>query len=345
MERGERRLSSMEGNVGDALKLIIQIPCYNEAATLPVTLATLPREVPGVDCVEWLIIDDGSEDDTARVAKDYGVDYVVRHARNLGLARAFLTGLDASLQLGAGVIVNTDADNQYSAKDIPALVAPIIDGRAEIVVGARPIESIEHFSPVKKLLQRLGSWAVRVASNTDVADAPSGFRAISAEAARRLMVFTDYTYTLETIIQAGQKNMAITSVAVHVNPDLRSSRLVRSTWYYVRRNMVTIVRIFMIYRPVRFFGYFGSALFSIGVLIGCRFLWYYSRGHGNGHVQSLILAAIFLGMGFQTCLVALLADLCAANRRLIEDVRSRVHEISAQRSNGTLNKYTVGSRR
>jgi glycosyltransferase involved in cell wall biosynthesis len=327
------------------LKLIIQIPCYNEAATLPVTLASLPREVAGVDCVEWLVIDDGSEDDTAQVAKDCGVDYVVRHARNLGLARAFLTGLDACLQLGAGVIVNTDADNQYSAEDIPALVAPIIDGSAEIVVGARPIESIEHFSPVKKLLQRIGSWAVRVASNTDVPDAPSGFRAISAEAARRLMVFNDYTYTLETIIQAGQKNMAITSVPVHVNPDLRASRLVPSTASYIRRNIVTMLRIFMIYRPVRFFGYFGGALFVIGFLIGCRFLWHYSHGHGNGHVQSLILAAIFLGMGFQTGLVALLADLAAANRRLIEDVRSRVQEISVQRADGGLKKYSMSGQR
>jgi glycosyltransferase involved in cell wall biosynthesis len=327
------------------LKLIIQIPCYNEAATLPVTLASLPREVAGVECVEWLVIDDGSEDDTAQVAKDCGVDYVVRHARNLGLARAFLTGLDACLQLGAGVIVNTDADNQYSAEDIPALVAPIIDGSAEIVVGARPIESIEHFSPVKKLLQRIGSWAVRVASNTDVPDAPSGFRAISAEAARRLMVFNDYTYTLETIIQAGQKNMAITSVPVHVNPDLRASRLVPSTASYIRRNIVTMLRIFMIYRPVRFFGYFGGALFVIGFLIGCRFLWHYSHGHGNGHVQSLILAAIFLGMGFQTGLVALLADLAAANRRLIEDVRSRVQEISVQRADGGLKKYSMSGQR
>ena len=335
----------MRGRSGNALKLIIQIPCYNEADTLPITLASLPREVAGVDCVEWLVIDDGSEDDTAQVARNCGADYVVRHARNLGLARAFLTGLDACLQLGAGVIVNTDADNQYSAEDIPALVAPIIDGRAEIVVGARPIESIEHFSPLKKLLQRLGSWAVRVASNTDVPDAPSGFRAMSAEAARRLMVFNDYTYTLETIIQAGQKNMAITSVAIHVNPDLRPSRLVHGTWSYIRRNVVTMLRIFMIYRPVRFFGYFGGGLFVVGLLIGCRFLWHYSHGHGNGHVQSLILAAVLLGMGFQTCLVALLADLTAANRRLIEDVRSRMQEISMPGSNGALGKYSMSGRK
>ena len=327
------------------MKLIIQIPCYNEADTIPITLASLPREVAGVDCVEWLVIDDGSEDDTAQVARNCGADYVVRHARNLGLARAFLTGLDACLQLGAGVIVNTDADNQYSAEDIPALVAPIIDGSAEIVVGARPIESIEHFSPLKKLLQRLGSWAVRVASNTDVPDAPSGFRAMSAEAARRLMVFNDYTYTLETIIQAGQKNMAITSVAIHVNPDLRPSRLVQGTWSYIRRNVVTMLRIFMIYRPVRFFGYFGGGLFVVGLLIGCRFLWHYSHGHGNGHVQSLILAAVLLGMGFQTFLVALLADLTAANRRLIEDVRSRMQEISMQGSNGALGKYSMSGRK
>lgn len=210
------------------MKLIIQIPCFNEAATLAIALAALPREVTGFDVVEWLVIDDGSQDDTVTVAKANGVDHVVRHTHNLGLAQTFMTGLEACLSLGADVIVNTDADNQYHAGDIPALTAPILEGRAELVVGARPIAAIEHFSGLKKYLQRLGSWAVRVASSTDIPDAPSGFRAISRAAAERLMVFNDYTYTLETIIQAGQKNMPITSVPVRVNEDLRPSRLVKS---------------------------------------------------------------------------------------------------------------------
>lgn len=313
------------------MKLIIQIPCFNEAATLPIALAALPRRVAGVDEVEWLVIDDGSSDDTAAVAERHGVDHVVRLPRNLGLARAFMTGLDACLRAGADIIVSTDADNQYNAEDIPALVAPVVQGAADIVVGARPIQAVEHFSPMKKVLQRLGSWAVRVASNTDIPDAPSGFRAISAAAARRLMVFNDYTYTLETIIQAGQKNMAITSVPVRVNQDLRPSRLVRSTWSYVQRSIVTILRIFMIYRPVRFFGYLGALLFGAGFLIGCRFLWHFWNGNGTGHIQSLILAAVLLGIGFQTLLFALLAELLAANRRLIEDVRAQVKELTQPR--------------
>lgn len=303
------------------MKLIIQIPCYNEAGTLALALAQLPREVPGFDTVEWLVIDDGSTDDTAAIARQNGVDHLVRHTRNQGLARGFMTGLDAGLRLGADVIVNTDADNQYDANDIPALVAPILEGRADIVVGARPISTIEHFSPMKKLLQKLGSWVVRAASNTDIPDAPSGFRAISRAAARQLMVFNDYTYTLETIIQAGQRNMAITSVPVRVNEDLRPSRLVKSIPSYIKRSIVTIIRIFVIYRPFRFFGSIGAVLFGLGTLIGLRFLWYYLAGEGSGHVQSLILAGALLVMGFQAVLVAFVADLLAANRKLLEDLR------------------------
>lgn len=306
------------------MKLIIQIPCYNEATSLPAALAVLPRSVPGFDQVEWLIIDDGSLDDTRAVAQANGVDHLVSHPRNLGLARAFMTGLNACLERGADVIVNTDADNQYDARDIPALTRPILDGSAEIVVGARPITTISHFSPLKKLLQRVGSWVVRMASGTDIPDAPSGFRAISRSAARRLMIFNDYTYTLETIIQAGQKNMAITSVPVRVNPDLRPSRLVRSIPSYIRRSVVTIVRIFVIYRPFRFFAIIGLILFSAGLLIGLRFLWYFLAGDGSGHIQSLILAAVLLMMGFQTVLIAFVADLQAANRRLLEDIRFKV---------------------
>jgi len=303
------------------MKLIIQIPCYNEAETLATTLAALPRKISGFDSVEWLIIDDGSTDETVAVAKANGVDHIVRHARNQGLARAFMTGLDACLRLGADVIVNTDADNQYNADDIPALVQPILEHRAEIVVGARPIETIEHFSPVKKMLQKLGSWVVRVVSKTDIPDAPSGFRAMSRTAAQRLMVFNDYTYTLETIIQAGQKNMAITSVPIRVNKDLRPSRLVKSIPSYIRRSIFTIVRIFIIYRPFRFFGAIGALVFGAGFLLGLRFVLKYLAGEGEGHVQSLILAALLMGMGFQTILIAFVSDLLAANRKLLEDIR------------------------
>lgn len=306
------------------MKLVIQIPCYNEAATLPVALRRLPRKVAGFDAVEWLVIDDGSTDGTADVARAHGVDCVVRHTRNQGLARAFVSGLDACVDRGADVIVNTDADNQYDADDIPALVAPILQGKAELVIGARPIQAIGHFSPAKKLLQRLGSWVVRVASRTEIPDAPSGFRALTRSAAQRLVVFNDYTYTLETIIQAGQKNMAVTSVPVRVNEELRPSRLIRSIPSYVKRSIVTIVRIFVIYRPFRFFASIGALLFVGGFLIGLRFLLKFLSGDGDGHVQSLILAGALLVMGFQTVLVAFLADLLAANRKLLEEVRYRL---------------------
>jgi glycosyltransferase involved in cell wall biosynthesis len=311
------------------VKLIIQIPCYNEAETLPVTLAALPRWVAGFDQVEWLVIDDGSDDDTIRVAQENGVDHVARHTRNQGLSKAFITGLNACIRLGADVVVNTDADNQYDAADIPCLTTPILERRADIVIGARPIETIRHFSPVKKMLQKLGSWVVRVASNTDVADAPSGFRAISRGAAQRLAVFNDYTYTLETIIQAGQMNMAVMSVPIRVNGDLRPSRLVKSMPAYVQRSIGTIFRIFVIYRPFQFFGTIGAVMFMIGFLIGVRFLVRFFGGEGEGNIQSLILAAALLIIGFQTILVAFLADLLAANRKLLEDVRFSVSQMSS----------------
>lgn len=307
------------------MKLIIQIPCFNEAGTLAIALNALPRQVPGFDKVEWLIIDDGSEDETVKVALDNGVDHIVRHTRNQGLAKGFMNGLDECLRLGADVIVNTDADNQYNADDIPKLTAPIVEKRADIVVGARPIETIEHFSPVKKFLQKLGSWVVRVASKTDIPDAPSGFRAMSRAAAQRMMVFNDYTYTLETIIQAGQRDMAITSVPIRVNEDLRPSRLVKSIPSYIKRSIVTIIRIFVVYRPFRFFGTIGAVLFGAGFLIGLRFIWYYIMGDGEGHIQSLILAGAMLIMGFVTFLIAFVTDLLAANRKLLEDIRFRLN--------------------
>jgi glycosyltransferase involved in cell wall biosynthesis len=305
------------------MKLVIQIPCFNEASSLPVTLAELPTTVRGFDTVEWLVIDDGSTDDTAEIANKHGVHHVVRHVRNQGLARAFMTGLDAGLAAGADVIVNTDADNQYRASDIDKLVKPILDRRVEIVIGARPISETRHFSIGKKFLQRLGSWVVRIVSGTDIEDAPSGFRAFSRSAAKKVMVFNEYTYTLETIIQAGQKNIPICSVPVHTNEDLRPSRLVRSLPSYISRSFMTIVRIFIIYRPFRFFMTIGSIIFLAGVLIGMRFLWFLVAGEGDGHVQSLILASVLIGMGFQSILIAFIADLLAANRRLLEEQRQR----------------------
>jgi len=311
------------------MKLIIQIPCYNEADTLPVVLEALPREVEGFNTVEWLLIDDGSTDNTAEVAREYGVDHIIGFTNNQGLARAFLYGLDACIKFGADVIVNTDADNQYRAEDIPALVTPILEKRADIVIGARPIRDIKHFSPLKKILQRLGSKVVSFVSRTDIADAPSGFRAMSREAALRLNVFNEYTYTLETVIQAGQKNMSIMSVPVQVNEDLRPSRLMASIADYIKRSFMTIIRIFVVYKPFRFFMTIGVLLFMSGFVIGLRFLYYYFTEGGEGHIQSLILAAILLGIGFQTMLSAFLADLHAVNRRLMEDIQYRMKEIES----------------
>ncbi|HIK28823.1 MAG: glycosyltransferase family 2 protein [Oscillatoriaceae bacterium SKW80] len=305
-------------------KLIIQIPCYNEEETLGITLSALPRQVPGVDIVEWLVIDDGSCDRTVEVAKEWGVDHIISLSANQGLAKAFMVGLEASLTIGADIIVNTDADNQYCGDDIPNLIAPILRGEAEIVIGERPISDIEHFSVAKKLLQKLGSWAVRLASNTNIPDAPSGFRAFSRSAALQLNVFNEYTYTLETIIQAGQKGMAITSVPVRTNPPLRPSRLVKNTPSYVWRSLFTILRIFMVYKPLRFFLFLGSVPFSMGVTLGIRWLIYFWLGTERTRVPSLILAAILILMGFQLWILGLVADLLAVNRKLMEEIQVRL---------------------
>jgi glycosyltransferase involved in cell wall biosynthesis len=302
------------------MKLIIQIPCYNEERSLPVTLGNLPREVEGIDEVEWLVIDDGSSDETAEVARSHGA-HVVAHTHNKGLARAFMTGLEESLRRGADIIVNTDADNQYDAACIPALIRPILEGKAEIVVGARPIELIEHFSFAKKMLQKLGSFVVRMASGTDIPDAPSGFRAISREAALRTNVFNDYTYTLETIIQAGQKNMAISSVPVRVNEDLRPSRLVKSIPSYIFRSLITITRIFVIYRPFYFCFIIGMCFFIPGFLLGLRFLYYLITENSSGHVQSLIFSSILIVVGFQTFILAFIADSISVNRKISEELQ------------------------
>lgn len=309
------------------MKLIIQIPCLNEEESLPLTLKSLPREIPGIDVLEWLVIDDGSTDKTVEAAKRAGVDHVVSLPRNMGLAKAFMAGLQACLDRDADIIVNIDADNQYRAECIPDLIQPILRGEAEIVVGARPINEIEHFSATKKFLQKLGSWSVRLASNTDIPDAASGFRGISREAAGKLNVFNNYTYTLETIIQAGQKGIPMTWVPIQTNKDLRPSRLVKSMPGYVLKSIITIIRIFVVYRPFRFFMSIGLLLFTTGSLIGLRFLWYYLLGNGGGHVQSLILASILIGIGFQTIMVGFIADLLSVNRRLLEKLRYQSKKI------------------
>lgn len=309
------------------MKLIIQIPCLNEAGTLAITLEALPRSVEGFDSVEWLIIDDGSTDDTVRLAKELGADHVISHTVNRGLAAAFMTGLQASLALGADVIVNTDADNQYEASDIPLLTAPIIAGRADMVVGARPIDDTEHFSWIKKKLQRLGSWAVRVASKTDVSDAPSGFRAISRGTAMRLNVFNAYTYTLETIIQAGKKQIAVTHVPVRARPTERPSRLFSGASHYIRRSVATLLRMYAFYEPFKFFFLIGGVLIAASSVIGVRFLWDYFTEGGAGHIQSLILAGALLMIGAVTWLFGVLADLIGRNRQLSEEILLRMRRL------------------
>ena len=304
-------------------KLIIQMPCLNESGTLAIALNALPRQVDGFDTVEWLVIDDGSTDGTADLAASLGVDHVVRHPVNRGLAAAFMTGIEHALRMGADVVVNTDADNQYDARDIPALTEPILARQADIVIGARPIAATEHFSWVKKKLQHLGSWAVRMASGTDVADAPSGFRAISRDAATRLNVFNRYTYTLETIIQAGQSNLRIASVPVRTNEDLRPSRLVKSISSYVQRSLVTILRVFVTYRPLFTFLTLAAIVALPGLLLGLRFLYFFVNGQGEGHVQSLILASLLLMLAAMAGMCGLIADLIATNRKLLERIGQR----------------------
>jgi len=302
------------------MKLIIQIPCYNEAETLPIALSHLPREVEGFDKVEWLIINDGSTDNTIEVARECGVDYIVDLKHNQGLAKGFMAGLKECLKRGADVIVNTDADNQYEAKDIPKLVKPILEDKAEYVIGERPIMQTEHFSPTKKFLQKLGSWVVRKASGTNIPDAPSGFRAMSKECAMQLNVYNNYTYTLETIIQAGQKGIPITSVPVRTNEDLRPSRLLSSIPNYIKKSIGTIVRISVVYKPFQFFMSIAAILFGLGFLIGLRYLFFYFNGDA-GHIQSVILSGALMAMGVQTALIAFVADLLSVNRKLLEEQR------------------------
>jgi glycosyltransferase involved in cell wall biosynthesis len=319
-----------------AVKLVIQIPCYNEEETLPTTIRALPARIEGVDCLEILIIDDGSTDRTADVARQLGVHHIVRVGQNQGLAKAFMRGLGASLAAGADIIVNTDADNQYCADDIPKLIQPILAGKAEIVIGERPIAGNPHFSPAKKFFQSLGSWVVRLASRTNIPDCPSGFRAISRNAALHLNVFSEYSYTLEMIIQAGQKGIPITSVPVRVNAETRPSRLVKSIPNYVLRSMFTIVRIFILYRPMFFFFSISVVPLAAGVVLLLRWLLLYLLVDPTRvRAPSLIAAAILCMLGFLGFVVAILADLLAANRALLEEIRVRVR--SSQLGNAERN--------
>ena len=313
------------------MKLIIQIPCYNEQSTLPETVADLPKKIDGIDMIEYLVIDDGSKDRTVEVAKDLGVHHVVKFKQNKGLAKGFMAGIDACLKLGADIIVNTDADNQYCGADIEKIVKPILDNKADIVIGERPIDDTAHFSWKKKKFQKLGSWVVRMASDTEIPDAPSGFRAYSREGALKINVTNNYTYTLETIIQAGHNKLAITSVPIRTNAETRESRLFKSMWMYIKRSASVIIRSFMIYKPLRFFCIIGGLLFLSGLLVGSRFIYFLILGEGDGHIQSLILTSILLLMGFQSVIAGLQADIIAANRKIIEDIQYRVKKFELDR--------------
>ena len=309
------------------MKLIIQIPCYNEEETLELAYNDLPRHIDGIDTIEYLIINDGSQDNTVAKARELGFHHIVSFKRNKGLARGFMAGLDACLHLGADIIVNTDADNQYCGADIEKIVRPILDGKADIVIGERPIDETAHFSWKKKKFQHLGSWVVRVASNTDIPDAPSGFRAYSREAALRINVVNEYTYTLETIIQAGHNKVAMTSVPIRTNEETRPSRLFSSMWRYMKRSATVITRSFVMYQPLKFFSTLGIVLMLVGTVLGLRFLIYMGMGDGDGHIQSLILTAILLLGGFQTITIGLLGDTIAANRKIMEDMQYRIRKM------------------
>ncbi len=314
------------------MKLIVQIPCFNEEQTLPQTLADIPREIEGIDAVEILIVDDGSSDRTVQVAHELGVDHIVLHRRNKGLARAFRSGLGAALAAGADIVVNTDGDNQYAGADIPKLIAPILEGRAEIVVGDRQTSQVAHFSPLKKRLQWLGSAVVRALSDTDVPDAVSGFRALSREAALNINIVSRFSYTIEMLIQAGRKGMAIASVPIATNPKTRDSRLFKSIPGFIARSVSTMLRMYAMYEPLRAFFYIGMVLTGLGLLPILRFLYFYAVDGGAGHVQSLILGGVLVVIGLTTFLIGLLADLISFNRQLIELTLEKVRRLELVQS-------------
>ncbi len=314
------------------MKLIIQIPCLNEAKTLPGTLADLPTSIPGVDTIEVLVIDDGSTDDTSAVARAHGVQHVVRFKRRKGLAAAFTAGIDASLRAGADIIVNTDADNQYAGAGIATLVEPLLAGRAEIVIGDRNMRTITHMSWSKKALQRLGSWIVRQVSNTTVPDTTSGFRAYTRDAALKMTIVSEFSYTLESIIQAGKRRMAIAHVEVATNPRTRPSRLFDSIWSYLKQSGATIVRIYAMYEPLKIFTYIGGFVFLCGLAVSIRFLYYYVfTNFSQGMIQSLILSSVLMIVGFQVVLIGLVADVISGNRKLLEDLLYRVRRMEIDR--------------
>lgn len=307
--------------------LIVQVPCYNEEATLPAVIRSIPRHIDGVDRVEVLVIDDGSSDNTVRVAQELGVDHIVRHTNNKGLARAFRTGIDACLSRGADIIVNTDGDNQYDAQDIARLIRPILDGTADIVVGDRRTQEVGHFSPLKRRLQHLGSQVVRALSGTDVPDTVSGFRAISAHAALHLNIVSPFSYTIEMLIQAGRKNLAITSVPVRTNAPTRPSRLFKGIPHFIARSLATMVRMYAMYKPLATFLSIGAVLFAIGAIPILRFLYFWLDGSGRGHIQSLVLGGVLVILGSVTLLIGLVADLINFNRQLIEITLQKVREL------------------
>ncbi len=313
------------------MKIIIQIPCLNEESTLEQTVLDIPREIPGADDVEILVVDDGSVDATAMVARDVGVDHIVRHTANRGLAAAFQTGLEASLRLGADVIVNTDGDNQYRGPDIRRLVGPILAGEADVVVGDRRTWTLSHFPIGKRILQVIGSWVVRRLSGTQVPDAVSGFRAFSREAARRLNVLTTFSYTIETLIQAGESGLKVASVPVRTNPKTRESRLFRSVPQFLIMSLWTMVRVYAMYHPLRTFTLLGAAPLFVGIAAILRFIYLWYCGEGDGHVQSLVIGCTALLTGFLTIMIGLMAQLMAANRRLVEMTLDRLRELDINR--------------
>jgi len=317
-------------NSNPPIKLIIQIPCFNEEHTLPETIGDLPNKIEGIDIIETLIIDDGSTDRTIEVAKELGVDHIIQNTNNRGLARSFSKGLDACLGLGADIIVNTDGDNQYAGKDIPKLVQPIIDGKAQIVIGDRQTHKIEHFSAFKKFLQKLGSRVVRQLSGTDIPDVVSGFRAISRGAALQLNIISPYSYTIEMVIQAGKKSMAITHVPISINPKTRESRLIKSIPSFIGQQLSSMIRMYAMYEPLRVFFYIGLTLSIIGMLPIIRFLYFYFTGDGDGHLQSLVLGGVLLIIGFITFMIGLVADLISFNRQLIEIALEKIRKIELQ---------------
>jgi glycosyltransferase involved in cell wall biosynthesis len=329
------------------LKLVIQIPCYNESENLAETIAGLPRQIRGVDCVEVLVIDDGSTDDTARVASEHGASHVVRLSRNQGLAAAFMVGIDTALKLGADIIVNTDADHQYPGDELPKLVEPIVNGRADLVIGDRQTDTLKHFSFTKRLLQRWGSRLVRQLSNTVVTDSPSGFRAMSRQCALRLFVHNRFTYTLETVILAGQLGLSIENVPIRINPTERPSRLFRSTHEYLRRAGSVILRAYAMYRPLQLVGLFAITLFFFGVVLGGRFLYYYVKNPSySGYTQSLVVGTGAVIIAFLLLATALLSELLASNRRLLEEILLRVRrlELDEKRASST-DETTLDNRR